>query len=55
MKELNKQERVTVSEDICDKCSMGKQRRCPHAYYYHTDTWGKRLDTPEYCPNKSID
>lgn len=26
-----------------------------HAYYYHTDTWGKRLDTPEYCPNKSID
>ena len=54
MGENNKQNKLMAAEDICDKCTLGKQNRCAHAYYYHCDCWGKCLDTPEYCPNKNL-
>lgn len=47
MGENNKQNKLMAAEDICDKCTLGKQNRCAHAYYYHCDSWGKCLDTPE--------
>ena len=41
-----------IVEDVCDKCTVGKQNRCTHAYHYHCDCWGNSLDTPKYCPSK---
>ena len=37
--------------ELCDDCKVGRQKRCPHAYDYHDDSWGNRIDLPEYCPN----